>query len=84
MTTSLSYNFVNKFYSITDSLHIFYEMESIMSGQLKTMDGNMAAAYVSYAFTETATIYPITPSSPIADYTSIWALNKRKIYSDTL
>ena len=58
MTTSLSHIFVNKFYSITDSLHIFYEMESIMSGQLKTMDGNMAAAYVSYAFTETAAIYP--------------------------
>lgn len=49
-----------------------------MSGQLKTMDGNMAAAYVSYAFTETAAIYPITPSSPMADYTSIWALNKKK------
>ena len=49
-----------------------------MSGQLKTMDGNMAAAYVSYAFTETSAIYPITPSSPMADYTSIWALNKKK------
>ena len=31
----------------------------------KTMDGNEAAAYVSYAFTEVATIYPITPSSPM-------------------
>ena len=34
----------------------------------KTMDGNMAAAHVSYAFTEAAAIYPITPSSPMADY----------------
>lgn len=39
----------------------------------KTMDGNMAAAHVSYAFTEAAAIYPITPSSPMADYTDIWA-----------
>ena len=36
----------------------------------KTMDGNEAAAYVSYAFTEVATIYPITPSSPMADH--VW------------
>ena len=34
---------------------------------MKTMDGNEAAAYVSYAFTEVATIYPITPSSPMAE-----------------
>ena len=34
----------------------------------KTMDGNTAAAHVSYAFTEVAGIYPITPSSPMADY----------------
>ncbi len=39
----------------------------------KTMDGNMAAAHVSYAFTEAAAIYPITPSSPMADYTDLWA-----------
>lgn len=39
----------------------------------KTMDGNMAAAHVAYAFTEAAAIYPITPSSPMADYTDIWA-----------
>ena len=35
----------------------------------KTMDGNEAAAYTSYAFTENAAIYPITPSSPMADHT---------------
>ena len=34
--------------------------------ELKTMDGNTAAAHVSYAFTEVAAIYPITPSSPMA------------------
>ncbi len=44
----------------------------------KTMDGNMAAAHVAYAFTELAVIYPITPSSPMADYTDIWALKGRK------
>ena len=39
----------------------------------KTMDGNEAAAYISYAFTEVATIYPITPSSPMADHVDEWA-----------
>ena len=38
-----------------------------MARKLKTMDGNTAAAHVSYAFTEVAGIYPITPSSPMAD-----------------
>ena len=44
----------------------------------KTMDGNEAAAYVSYAFTEVATIYPITPSSPMADHVDAWAANGKK------
>ena len=44
----------------------------------KTMDGNTAAAHVSYAFTEVAAIYPITPSSPMADYTDQWATQGRK------
>ncbi len=39
----------------------------------KTMDGNTAAAHVSYAFTEVAGIYPITPSSPMADYVDQWS-----------
>ena len=39
----------------------------------KTMDGNNAAAWVSYAFTEVAGIYPITPSSPMADYVDQWS-----------
>jgi pyruvate-ferredoxin/flavodoxin oxidoreductase len=38
----------------------------------KTMDGNIAAAHVAYAFTEVASIYPITPSSPMAEYTDEW------------
>ena len=37
-----------------------------MARKMKTMDGNTAAAHVSYAFTEAAAIYPITPSSPMA------------------
>ena len=39
-----------------------------MTRESKSMDGNNAAAYVSYAFTEVAGIYPITPSSPMADF----------------
>ena len=38
-----------------------------MSKKMKTMDGNQAAAYISYAFTDVAAIYPITPSSPMAE-----------------
>ena len=44
----------------------------------KTMDGNEAAAYASYAFTEVATIYPITPSSPMAEHVDTWAANGLK------
>ena len=43
-----------------------------------TMDGNEAAAYVAYAFTEVAAIYPITPSSPMAGKTDVWAAKGRK------
>ena len=39
-----------------------------MARKFKSMDGNEAAAYVSYAYTEVAGIYPITPSSPMADH----------------
>lgn len=41
--------------------------------KMKSMDGNMAAAHVAYAFTEVAAIYPITPSSPMAENTDEWA-----------
>ena len=45
---------------------------------MKTMDGNEAAAYASYALTEVAGIYPITPSSPMADHTDAWAAQGKK------
>ena len=52
---------------------------------MKTMDGNEAAAYVSYAFTEVATIYPITPSSPMAEHVDSWAANgKKNIFGQTV
>ena len=44
----------------------------------KTMDGNTAAAYVSYAFTEVSTIYPITPSSPMAEHVDEWVAKGKK------
>ena len=44
----------------------------------KSMDGNEAASYISYAFTETAAIYPITPSSPMATHVDEWAANGMK------
>ena len=43
-----------------------------MTREFKSMDGNNAAAYVSYAFTEVAGIYPITPSSPMAACVDPW------------
>ncbi|HJC50902.1 MAG TPA: pyruvate:ferredoxin (flavodoxin) oxidoreductase [Candidatus Anaerostipes avistercoris] len=49
-----------------------------MARKMKTMDGNTAAAHVSYAFTETAAIYPITPSSPMAEVTDQWATQGKK------
>ena len=49
-----------------------------MAKVMKTMDGNTAAAWTSYAFTEVATIYPITPSSPMAEHTDVWAANGKK------
>ena len=56
-----------------------------MARSMKTMDGNNAAAYVSYAFTEVAGIYPITPSSPMADYVDQWsAQGKKNIFGSTV
>ncbi len=46
--------------------------------QYVTMDGNEAAAYVAYAFTEVAAIYPITPSSPMAGKTDVWSAKGKK------
>jgi len=49
-----------------------------MAKVMKTMDGNTAAAHVAYAFTDVAGIYPITPSSPMAESTDEWAANGKK------
>ncbi len=49
-----------------------------MARKMKTMDGNHAAAHASYAFTEVAAIYPITPSSPMAEASDEWATQGRK------
>ena len=49
-----------------------------MAKQMKTMDGNTAAAHASYAFIDVAGIYPITPSSPMAEHTDEWAATGRK------
>ncbi|MDD7363699.1 MAG: pyruvate:ferredoxin (flavodoxin) oxidoreductase [Peptoniphilus sp.] len=49
-----------------------------MAKMMKTMDGNTAAAHVAYAFSDMACIYPITPSSPMAEHIDAWASNHRK------
>lgn len=49
-----------------------------MAKKLKTMDGNTAAAYVAYALSDTAAIYPITPSSTMAELADEWATEKQK------
>ena len=51
--------------------------------KMKTMDGNTAAAYVSYAYTEVSSIYPITPSSPMAEHIDEWvAQGKKNIFGE--
>ena len=56
-----------------------------MARRYKTMDGNEAAAHVSYAFTEVAAIYPITPSSPMADFVDQWsAKGQKNIFGSTV
>jgi len=49
-----------------------------MAKKIDIMDGNQAAAYISYAFTEVAGIFPITPSSPMAEHVDEWAANGKK------
>ena len=52
---------------------------------MKTMDANKAAAHVSYAFTECACIFPITPSSPMAEYVDEWAAQgKKNLFGQTV
>ncbi len=56
-----------------------------MSKKMKTMDGNKAASYVAYAFTEVASIYPITPSSNMAENVDEWvAQGKKNIFGQTV
>ena len=56
-----------------------------MKRSMKTMDGNHAAAHASYAFTDVAAIYPITPSSVMAEATDEWATAGRKnIFGQTV
>ena len=56
-----------------------------MVKHVKAMDGNEAAAYASYAFTEVAAIYPITPSSPMAEHVDSWSANgKTNIFNQTV
>ena len=54
------------------------EEEPLMEKKFELMDGNQAAAYISYAFTEVAGIFPITPSSPMAEYVDEWAANGKE------
>ena len=59
--------------------------KALVERKAKTMDGNNAAAHVSYAFTEVAGIYPITPSSPMADYVDQWsAQGLKNIFGTTV
>jgi pyruvate-ferredoxin/flavodoxin oxidoreductase len=52
--------------------------EGIKMRKMKTMDGNTAAAHIAYAFTDVAAIYPITPSSPMAEHVDEWSAQGRK------
>jgi len=57
------------------------EKKAVDTRPVQTMDGNYAAAYIAYAYSEVAAIYPITPSSPMAELCSEWAgLEKKNIY----
>ena len=56
-----------------------------MARKMKTMDGNQAAAHASYAYTEVAAIYPITPSSVMPEHVDEWATEGRKnIFGQTV
>ena len=56
-----------------------------MARKMKTMDGNQAAAHVSYAYTEVAAIYPITPSSVMPEHIDEWATEGREnIFGQTV
>ena len=62
------------------SLYYFFRLGGFFMSnrRTQTMDGNTAAAYISYPFTEVAAIFPITPSSPMAELTDAWAAQGKK------
>ena len=66
--------------------HIFIQGGyNLMARERQSMDGNTAAAHVAYAYTEVAAIYPITPSSPMADFVDQWSAEGRKnIFGNTV
>ena len=66
----------------TDLLPILPDQEALMcTRRTQTMDGNTAAALISYPFTEVAAIFPITPSSPMAELTDLWSTQgKRNLF----
>ena len=56
-----------------------------MGKEVKTIDGNTAAAYITYAFSDVAALYPITPSSPMGEVVDSWSAQGRKnIFGQTL
>jgi pyruvate-ferredoxin/flavodoxin oxidoreductase len=70
---------------MTASASIHKETAGMAKQKMKTMDGNTAAAHVAYAMSDVATIYPITPSSPIAEIADEWsAAGRRNIFGQTM
>ena len=66
-------------------IYIFIKERVLSMSKFKTMDGNEAAAWVSYAFTEVAAIYPITPSSPMAEHVDDWsAAGQKNLFGNTV
>ena len=64
---------------------MYFKEEQKMARKMKTMDGNQAAAHVSYAYTEVAAIYPITPSSVMPEHIDEWATEGREnIFGQTV
>ena len=60
------------------SFYYFWRGERIVKKNYVVMDGNTAAAYASYAFTEVAAIFPITPSSVMAEKVDEWSAKGKK------
>ncbi len=67
-----------KTYTSIYDLYYYQGGTTKMARKMKTMDGNQAAAHASYAYTEVAAIYPITPSSVMAEDVDEWATQGRK------